>query len=175
MLKSNDSYEYNFFFLINRVRMKLLPFAVAAIAAVQMRFVRAGEISPGVALISQKASDIDPLDLDDINTVIAAPVVAVGEYPSPSIMEPISFEGQQPQFSIINFDKLDAAANLPVPQPVLPKDPMVLVAAYDESDPNGKETIVDVKDIENSDVILLPEPLAETNLDSHLPGKWDEE
>ena len=97
--------------------MKLLPFAVAAIAAVQMRFVRAGEISPGVALISQKSSDIDPLDLDDINTVIAAPVVAVGEYPSPSIMEPmkpISFEGQQPQFSIINFDKLDAAANLPV-------------------------------------------------------------
>ena len=95
--------------------MKLLPFAVAAIAAVQMRFVRAGEISPGVALISQTSSDIDPLDLDDINTVIAAPVVAVGEYPGPSIVEPISFEGQQPQFSIINFDKLDNAANLPVP------------------------------------------------------------
>ena len=52
---------------------------------------------------------------------------------------------------------------------------MVLVAAYDETDPNGGEKIVDVKDIENSDVILLPEPLAETNLDSHMPGRWHEE
>ena len=32
-----------------------------------------------------------------------------------------------------------------------------------------------MKDIEDSDVILLPKPLAETNEDSHMPGNWHDE
>ena len=62
--------------------MKLLPFAVAAIVAVDKMLVRAGEISPGVALISHKnAFDLSHMIDDDENSVIAAPVVAVVDHP----------------------------------------------------------------------------------------------
>ena len=67
--------------------MKLLPFAVAAIAAVDKMLVRAGEISPGVALITQKnSSDLGHMIDQGENSVIAAPVVAVVDHQLPSII-----------------------------------------------------------------------------------------
>lgn len=63
--------------------MKLLPFAVAAIAAVNMTFVRAGQIEPGVALISQKKNALAALGIIKDVTTVYAPVVAVIEKPKP--------------------------------------------------------------------------------------------
>ena len=65
--------------------MKLLPFAVAAIAAVNMTLVHAEQIKPGVALISQKKNALAALGIiRDINTVVVAPVVAVIDKPAPT-------------------------------------------------------------------------------------------
>ena len=55
----------------------ILPYAVVAIAAVNT-VVRAGEIWPGYALIRQKPTAAGD---DDLDTVIAAPVVNVVEKP----------------------------------------------------------------------------------------------
>jgi hypothetical protein len=141
----------------------MLPFAVASIAAVST-VVRAGEISPGVALISQRVSAVGPM-AEDLDTVIAAPVVGIVD----NLSAPTA-----PTFSEQGSSALDTLFEKEILMPTVVNDPMVLVAAIDESDPNAGETVLDVKDIEDSDVILLPEPLSYTNLESHMPGWHDE-
>ena len=140
-------------------------FAVAAILATKAS-VLCSVIEPSVALITQNQPTHGPLDflgnpIPQEPVTIAAPVVSIVEkpvMPSPSIAPPRDLRFGR---SALEHE---------------PTEPVVLVQTIDERNPQRK-TVLDVNQIENEgrEVVLLPEPLANTVSESKLKGNWYDE